>query len=440
MNTTIPHRILLSLFTAVFAIRTATQFVLQFHESTLLPEFDLWDSGTMSYPSLLLAQLLLLAIMVIGCCFARPSLPRPGLGNFILVIGWVYMFTMVTRMIIGAFDLHPSTWFDGSVSTAFHFVLAAYVLVFGSAIRGAWLNGNTPSNSILIRYAAYPSLLAGGYLLYTWLVATGSPMLFSAYLTVLVAGIGIFLHETFAPNREDWRPDTDDLIHDGVFLTLVQIALPALLKGLALVLIVTLAHNGGAPFDGFWPHTTPTILQVALMLFVAEFFRYWLHRTFHRNRVLWKLHAVHHAAEKLYTINVGRFHPLDKALQFLGDTLPFLLLGVSADVFALYFVLYAINGFYQHSNSDVRLGFLNWIIAGPELHRWHHSAKISEAHSNYGNNLIIWDAIFGTRFLPQDKQVGRIGIGNRKWPNGFLSQMTAPFTTSTEKTPESAKG
>ena len=279
MNTTIPHRILLSLFTAVFAIRTATQFVLQFHESTLLPEFDLWNSGTMSYPSLLLAQLLLLAIMVIGCCFARPSLPRPGLGNFILVIGWVYMFTMVTRMIIGAFDLHPSTWFDGSVSTAFHFVLAAYVLVFGSAIRGAWLNGNTPSNSILIRYAAYPSLLAGGYLLYTWLVATASPILFSAYLTVLVAGIGIFLHETFAPNREDWRPDTDDLIHDGVFLTLVQIALPALLKGLALVLIVTLAHNGGAPFDGFWPHTTPTILQVALMLFVAEFFRYWLHRT-----------------------------------------------------------------------------------------------------------------------------------------------------------------
>ena len=157
-------------------------------------------------------------------------------------------------------------------------------LVFGSAIRGAWLNGNTPSNSILIRYAAYPSLLAGGYLLYTWLVATASPILFSAYLTVLVAGIGIFLHETFAPNREDWRPDTDDLIHDGVFLTLVQIALPALLKGLALVLIVTLAHNGGAPFDGFWPHTTPTILQVALMLFVAEFFRYWLHRTFHRNR------------------------------------------------------------------------------------------------------------------------------------------------------------
>ena len=148
-----------------------------------------------------------------------------------------------------------------------------------------------------------------------------------------------------------------------------------------------------------------------LMLIIAEFFRYWIHRALHVYGPLWKLHAVHHASDKLYTINVGRFHPFDKAIQFLGDTAPFLLLGVNAEVFAAYFVLYAINGFYQHSNADVRLGFLNYIIAGPELHRWHHSAKIAEANANYGNNLIVWDTVFGTRFLPSDREVGRIGIG-----------------------------
>ncbi|NKB54343.1 MAG: hypothetical protein GKR97_19390 [Rhizobiaceae bacterium] len=439
MVSVIPFRALLTALTLVFATRVYLQFMLQYIEVDLMPGFDLWHSNTISYETLLFLQLVLLILMVTGILLTGSQKARPRLGVFLLSVGWLYVATMLVRMIIGAFDLIEHSWFDGAVPTAFHFVLAAYVLVFGSAMRGQWLNGKTPPNSDLIRKLAYPTLIGGGYLLFIWLIKTGSPMLFAAYLSVVVAAIGILLHETFVPNREAWRPNAEDVLYDGIFLSVVQVGLPAVLKGLALLLIVKLAQNGEAPLKEYWPHQAPVLLQVLLMLVIAEFFRYWLHRTFHRNRVLWKLHAVHHAAEKLYTVNVGRFHPFDKALQFLGDTLPFLLLGVSGEVFAAYFVLYAINGFYQHSNSDVRLGLLNWIIAGPELHRWHHSAKLAEANSNYGNNLIVWDAIFGTRFLPINKQVGRVGIGNRNWPNGFLQQIAAPFTTSTEQTPDSTE-
>ena len=153
----------------------------------------------------------------------------------------------------------------------------------------------------------------------------------------------------------------------------------------------------------------------------------------HEFNGLWKFHAVHHASDKLYTMNVGRFHPLDKTIQFLGDSLPFLLLGVSSEIFAAYFVFYAINGFYQHSNADVKLGFLNWIVAGPELHRWHHSTTIAEGHANYGNNLIIWDSFFGTRFLPPERTVSEVGIGNKQWPKGFFSQIIAPLTHPTDQ-------
>ena len=428
----IPYRILLALLAGLFASRVLLQFALEFHELSFLPGFELWHSNLMPYSTLLTLQCVILVMLVAGVFYVPPKRARPSLGNLILTIGWLYVAAMLIRTIIGTFNLNSHAWFDGSVSTAFHFLLAFYLLVFGSAVKGACSFGDTPSNSPLLRYLAYPVVMGGGYLLYIWLVQTGSPMLFSAYLSVLVAVFAILLHETFAPIREDWRPSVDEVVSDGIFLTLVQIALPAILKGLALFLIVMLAQSGKMSLQEFWPHDFPVIVQVLIMLIVAEFFRYWLHRTLHTNGKLWKLHAVHHAAEKLYTVNVGRFHPFDKSLQFLGDTLPFLLLGVSAEVFATYFVLYAINGFYQHSNSDLKLGPLNWLIAGPELHRWHHSAKVSEAHSNYGNNLIIWDAIFGTRYLPRDRQVGRVGIGNTDWPNGFLQQMTAPFTTSTE--------
>jgi sterol desaturase/sphingolipid hydroxylase (fatty acid hydroxylase superfamily) len=196
---------------------------------------------------------------------------------------------------------------------------------------------------------------------------------------------------------------------------------------------VSVAADGGALISGYWPHDAPVLAQVFLMLLIAEFFRYWIHRSLHVFGPLWQLHAVHHAADKIYTVNVGRFHPFDKAIQFLGDTVPFLLLGVTPEVFAAYFVLYAINGFYQHSNADVSLGPINWIIAGPELHRWHHSASIREAQSNYGNNLIVWDVLFGTRYLPEGREVGAVGIGNSRWPNGFLRQMSAPFTTPTDR-------
>jgi len=81
----------------------------------------------------------------------------------------------------------------------------------------------------------------------------------------------------------------------------------------------------------------------------------------------------------------------------------------------------------------LRLGPLNWIIAGPELHRWHHSGVLGEARSNYGNNLIVWDIVFATRYLPSGRKVDYLGIDNPGWPNGFFAQLIAPFTTPTDR-------
>src|SRR5690606_11402969 len=101
----------------------------------------------------------------------------------------------------------------------------------------------------------------------------------------------------------------------------------------------------------------PAWAQMILMIFVSDFLRYWLHRAQHTYEPLWRFHAVHHSVQKLYWLNVGRFHPIDKATQFLCDALPFILVGVSQEVLTLYFVVYAIKGFFQHSDVDVKLGW-----------------------------------------------------------------------------------
>ena len=81
----------------------------------------------------------------------------------------------------------------------------------------------------------------------------------------------------------------------------------------------------------------------------------------------------------------------------------------------------------------MRLGPLNHIVSGPELHRWHHSEFSHESDTNFGNNLIVWDWLFGTRFLPADREVGRLGLVNRDYPTGFLAQMTTPFVPGLDK-------
>lgn len=387
----------------------------------------------MPYSVLLGLQILILIAMLAVTLRISHELLRPRLGRALKFAAFVYALAMFLRMAIGVLDLSSSMWFDGAVSTAFHFVLAAFLLTLGTM-----LTGNDPAmpwEEVARKVAsvsAYPVLIIGGYTMFLWLRETGAPLLFSSYLSAFLGLVGIVLHETLAPARENWRPALEEVIQDGLFVAFVQIGVPFTLKALTLVFLVGVSQNEVISNVNFWPHGVPVLVQIMLMLVVAEFFRYWIHRALHVFGPLWRLHAVHHASDKLYTINVGRFHPFDKAIQFLGDTAPFLLLGVSPEVFGTYFVLYAINGFYQHSNADVKLGPLNYLIAGPELHRWHHSAKISEANSNYGNNLIIWDTVFGTRYLPENREVGRIGIGNRNWPNGFRAQLLAPFTMSAD--------
>ena len=255
----------------------------------------------------------------------------------------------------------------------------------------------------------------------------------AAYVPVMLGALAVILLERKFPHQTQWQPDRYELGNDLVFMLLVQVLLPRFLSFFIAVTLLAALQQYGMVLEGFWPHQWPIAVQALLMLLAADLLRYWLHRAAHEWPPLWRLHAVHHSPKKLYWLNVGRFHPLDKSLQYLLDALPFIVLGVSEEVLALYFVFYAINGFFQHCNIELRLGVLNYLISGPELHRWHHSRIIGESNNNYGNNLIIWDIVFGTRFLPDDRQVEALGLINRSYPASFWTQMKTPFIKGLDK-------
>lgn len=280
----------------------------------------------------------------------------------------------------------------------------------------------------LVIYCSYPVTLLIGYAIYALLVDEVVHTI-AAYSAAVCGAIVVTLHEIFVPYRQVWRPNRKDIWNDVSYMIVVQILLDLFL-GLAFVYLLALAwQSSNFAITALWPSSWPLPLQVITVLVISDFLRYWLHRSFHKVPWMWRLHAVHHSPLKLYWLNVGRFHPLEGSLQFVFDALPFIVLGVSPEVLSAYFVFYAINGFFQHSNCSVRLGWLNTIIAGPELHRWHHSKVVIESDRNFGNNLIIWDAIFQTKYFPSDEEVGQLGLQEPDYPADFIHQLAAPFKT-----------
>ncbi len=255
----------------------------------------------------------------------------------------------------------------------------------------------------------------------------------SAFVATL-AGLGcgyavVILGERAYPFVPEWNRNHDDVPTDlawaGVAIltgTALRPAMAAVGAGLGVLLSTAL----GSPL---WPTTWSLGAQLVLALVVVEFFQYWLHRLEHETDWLWRFHATHHSAPRLYWLNAARFHFVDIALLGLGFTIPLVALGAPAPVFALWIVASSVHGICQHANMQIRCGPLNWIFSMAELHRWHHSPLLRESNTNYGQNLILWDIVFGTRFLPSDrKPPDAVGIADLSgFPMTWWAQLCSPW-------------
>ena len=273
----------------------------------------------------------------------------------------------------------------------------------------------------------YPLVMSCVFMLFAYLQFQGISLMASTYLSIIMAASLITILEIKFPHSQVWRPKFSELKIDLMFMAVVQLALPPLVSFTFIYILIEPIAALNLPFSQIWPHTWPIWAQAILMILVVDFLRYWLHRAAHTNQYLWRLHAVHHSVQQLYWLNTARFHPLEKILQMMLDSLPFLIMGVNQQVLALYYLAYASNGFLQHANIQFRFGPLNYLIGTAELHRWHHSQRPEESNANYGNNVIIWDVLFGTWFLPKDRNINTLGLLEADYPKTFLGLLGAPF-------------
>jgi sterol desaturase/sphingolipid hydroxylase (fatty acid hydroxylase superfamily) len=258
--------------------------------------------------------------------------------------------------------------------------------------------------------------------------AANFPLLSLAAIALFYTAVAVL--ERVHPYRPEWnRPAGDrrtDLLHLLLTGTPTAALFEATLRGVAASAAAWLAAEAGG---SFWPLGLPAVAQLYLAILVAEFGHYWFHRLSHENALVWRVHATHHSAPRLYWLNATRFHPLDLFALITVQNVPLILLGAPPRVFAMYALFQIVYGQLQHGNIQLRTGAFDWIFSTPGMHRFHHSTDARIGNANYGAILSSWDLVFSSFVRPNDGRFdGPIGIAAMpRFPRGYLAQLASPF-------------
>lgn len=166
-----------------------------------------------------------------------------------------------------------------------------------------------------------------------------------------------------------------------------------------------------------------------LLLDLADWVLHWLH---HRVRPLWLIHTVHHSDPLVDATTSLRHHPLDVLVNLAWQVALLWLVGLPMWVLMLRGAVGVPFGLYQHANLRLPVALdraLGFALATPAIHRVHHSPRIEETNSNYGQMFSFWDRLFGTYRAPRYDVVADYGLARLAAPEwqGLRGMLATPF-------------
>jgi|GEM_PF-294988 len=175
--------------------------------------------------------------------------------------------------------------------------------------------------------------------------------------------------------------------------------------------------------------------RALVALILLDLWGYTCHVLMHRVPVLWRVHAVHHHADRLEATVAMRFHAVEILLQGVSTMALVSVLGLGIEHVALYNLVLLPVSLFHH--SDVRVPrrldrALRLVIVTPSLHWLHHSRWQPETDSNYSPVLSVWDRLFGTfrtRSKPEAVELGLDGF-SRDEVSTVRGMLATPFSAS----------
>ncbi len=191
------------------------------------------------------------------------------------------------------------------------------------------------------------------------------------------------------------RPGTHARRTANLGLTAVSLVSNWLLASIAALAAVWL-RPAGALAGSSWPVWAQVLVGIVILDF---FVGYLSHRAMHVWPPMWRFHQVHHSDDFVDVTTTYRTHPIETVWRFMFAIVPIWTFGLPAQAVVIQRLLQATNGVIEHAN--VRLwapldGVLSLLWVTPNVHKIHHSRRISETNSNYANLLTLYDRLLGT--------------------------------------------
>lgn len=181
----------------------------------------------------------------------------------------------------------------------------------------------------------------------------------------------------------------------------------SLLMGVGSIVFVTLLHVGifaaASWLSRFRLFEPPPALGWVVAILGWDFVYYWHHRIEHEVRLFWAAHVSHHSS-RAYNFSTALRQPWT---PWIGLVLypPLALLGVSPAQILMAEGINLIYQFWVHTEAVGKLPApLEWLFNTPSHHRVHHGKNPRYLDKNYGGILIVWDRLFGT-FQVEDEKV-----------------------------------
>lgn len=209
-------------------------------------------------------------------------------------------------------------------------------------------------------------------------------------------------------------------------LALLYQTVPVLLGALMAALILLIrGHNGGGlidlSFDASGIGMTLTACLIFMLIF--DFFYYWWHRAQHEFDGLWAIHKLHHMDESLGVSTQMRVHWLEEIGRIPFIFIPMALIFDLPIHSGLVAIVITVWTCFIHANLRLGLGLLGAIIAGPQVHRIHHSRLPQHHNRNYAALFPIYDVIFRTYYHPAHDEYPPTGVEGEP----EISRVTAAF-------------
>ena len=241
---------------------------------------------------------------------------------------------------------------------------------------------------------------------------------------IFIISMSISLIEMFyltvLSKRERFLHAYGQPLKNMLFVGVVENFLPAF-GTLAFALIGTQLAVFQLSMDWYyWP----------LGLLIFEFW-YWLqHWLAHKVRLLWCIHAPHHAHDTLTSlIGLGRsIFEMPYLTFFLGFMTA--LCGVPVEMVLVISIIDGIWGKFLHISPKMvpwRYGPLEYLLQTPQWHRVHHAKNVLYMDTNYTSITLFWDWLLGTLQPMKDSEPVEYGITREVNPESWLDVQFGEF-------------